>query len=86
MKASFWRPSDLAERAVIVRLTPIYVPFWKFSVRTHTHWTADTSQTPVGARGDWFPLSGEHRGEYHAMLVGASSALTPQETNDVLPF
>lgn len=82
----FWRPSDLAEKSVVVELQPIYVPFWKFKVKTKTYYTADSSRTPPGARADWFPVSGERSGHHHAMLVGASSVLSPEETQQVLPF
>lgn len=82
----FWRPSDLAEKSVVVELQPIYVPFWKFSVKTKTFYTADSSRTPACARADWFPVSGERSGQYHAILVGASSVLSPEETQQVLPF
>jgi DNA-directed RNA polymerase subunit RPC12/RpoP len=82
----FWRPGDLAQRANVVKMTPVYVPYWVFRAETHTYWTADTSQTPSGARGDWFPLSGEHRGSYSGLLIGASGALTPAETAQVAPF
>lgn len=82
----FWRPSDLQQKAAIVKMTPVYVPYWVFEAQTHTYWTADTSQTPAGARGDWFPLSGEHRGEYRGLLIGASGVLTPAETHAICPF
>lgn len=82
----FWRPGDLSQRADVVEMTPVYVPYWVFRAKTHTYWTADTSQTPAGARGDWFPLSGEHRGVYEGVLVGASGALTPGETTALCPF
>lgn len=82
----FWRPGDLAQEANVVKMTPVYVPYWVFEATTHTYWTADTSQTPVGARGDWYPLSGEHRGHYAGMLIGASGALTPSETAAICPF
>jgi RNA polymerase subunit RPABC4/transcription elongation factor Spt4 len=82
----FWRPGDLAQQAVVNDLTAVYVPYWLFSARTHTYWSADTSQTPPGARGDWFPLTGEHRGEYTNVLIGGSSALTPAETAAIRPF
>ena len=62
----FWRPSDLSERAAITKITPVFVPYWVFNAKTFTYWTADTSQTPLGARGDWVPLSGEHRGNYRS--------------------
>jgi DNA-directed RNA polymerase subunit RPC12/RpoP len=82
----FWRPGDLAESARVTKMTPVYVPYWVFRAQTHTFWTADTSHTPVGARGDWYPLSGEHRGSYAGLLVGASGALTPAETAALCPF
>jgi DNA-directed RNA polymerase subunit RPC12/RpoP len=82
----FWRPGDLARQASVVKMAPVYVPYWVFEATTHTHWTADTSQTPLGARGDWCPLSGEHRGSYSGLLIGASGALTPGETAAICPF
>jgi DNA-directed RNA polymerase subunit RPC12/RpoP len=82
----FWRPGDLARLASIAKLSPVYVPYWVFSARTLTYWTADSSHTPAGARGDWYPLTGEYRGEYAGLLVGASGALTPHETLSICPF
>jgi hypothetical protein len=82
----FWRPGDLSQQASIESMKPVYVPYWVFSGQTHTYWTADTSQTPSGARGDWFPLAGEHRGQYEGVLVGASAALTPAEAVQICPF
>jgi len=82
----FWRPGDLAREANVVKMTPVYVPYWVFEATTHTYWTADTSQTPGGARGDWYPLSGEHRGRYAGLLIGASGALAPSETAAICPF
>jgi hypothetical protein len=82
----FWRPSDLATRAAIDVMTPVYVPYWVFSAKVHTYWTADSNQTPPGARADWYPLAGEHTGLYDGVLVGASGALTPGETHSICPF
>ncbi|MBC8356674.1 MAG: hypothetical protein H8E66_32260 [Planctomycetes bacterium] len=82
----FWRPSDLSERAAVTTMTAVYVPYWVFAAKTFTYWTADSSQTPFGARGDWVPMSGEHRGSYLGLLVGASSVLTPGETSELCPF
>lgn len=84
--SSIWRPGDLSEQAAIVKMTPVYVPYWVFEAQTHTFWTADTSQTPVGARAGWYPLTGQHEGTYHGLLVGASGALTPAETMALCPF
>jgi hypothetical protein len=67
-------------------MKPVYVPFWAFEATTHTFWSADSSATPPGAAGDWVPMTGEHRGRYRGVLIGASSALTPQETSALGPF
>jgi predicted RNA-binding Zn-ribbon protein involved in translation (DUF1610 family) len=82
----FWRPGGLAEQACVVKMTPVYVPYWVFQADTHTYWTADTNQTPPSARGDWYPLAGEHQGRYEGLLIGASGALTPGETRAICPF
>lgn len=82
----FWRPGDLAMRAKVVAMTPVYVPYWVFSADTHTFWTADTNRTPPGARSNWYPISGEHHGHHDGLLIGASSVLTAKETYDLCPF
>jgi DNA-directed RNA polymerase subunit RPC12/RpoP len=86
LKRGFFRPGDLAQRAAVVRMQPVYVPYWVFQAQTFTCWTADSSQTPPGARSDWYPLSGEHQGQYQNLLLGASGALTPHETAAISPF
>jgi hypothetical protein len=86
LKTGFWRPGDLAEAAIITKMSAVFVPYWVFSARTYSYWTADSSQTPPGARGDWYPMTGEHRGEHRGLLVGASGALTPAETTALCPF
>jgi hypothetical protein len=82
----FWRPDDLSQQAAVVRMAPVYVPYWVFQAQTYTFWTADTSQTPAGASADWYPLSGEHRGTHAGLLVGASGALRPEGTAQICPF
>jgi hypothetical protein len=86
LRRGFWRPGDLATAAAIEKMTPVLVPYWVFQATTFTYWTADTSKTPPGARGDWYPLYGEHRGSYQGLLIGASGALTPAETSTLCPF
>ena len=86
LNQGFWRPGDLAAAASVTKMSAVYVPYWVFAARTYSYWTADTNQTPPGARGDWFPLSGNHRGEYGGLLIGASGALTPAETSALRPF
>ncbi|MEX0937791.1 MAG: hypothetical protein WDZ59_08010 [Pirellulales bacterium] len=82
----FWRPGDLSEKAMIVQMAAVYVPYWVFEATTHTYWTADTNQLEMFARGDWRPLFGEHRGRHENLLVGASSVLTSSETSQLCPF
>jgi DNA-directed RNA polymerase subunit RPC12/RpoP len=82
----FWRPGDLASSAEVAKVAAVYVPYWVFQARTHTYWTADSGNVPMGARGNWIPVFGEHQGTYQGMLIGASSVLTPRETWDLCPF
>jgi RNA polymerase subunit RPABC4/transcription elongation factor Spt4 len=84
--SSFWRPGDLARAAVVLKLRRVFVPYWVFSARTYTFWTADSSQTPSHSRSGWFPVSGDHRGEYSGVLIGASGVLLPAETSALAPF
>lgn len=82
----FWRPRDLASTASIETMAAVFVPYWVFSAKTLTYWTADSDQVPAGARGNWAPAFGSHQGEYNGLLIGASGALTPHETNAICPF
>ena len=82
----FWRPSDLSQTAAVTKIAAVYVPYWVFAAKTFTYWTADSSQTPSSARGDWMPLTGQHRGNYAGLLIGASGVLTPGETTAICPF
>lgn len=86
MGNSFWRPNDLATASIVTKLPAVYVPYWVFSARTFTYWTADSSQVPWGAKASWCPVSGEHRANYSSLLIGASSSLSPAETNALCPF
>lgn len=86
MGASFWRPGDLAKTSRVTKLTQVYVPYWIFAATAHTHWTADTSHVPAGARASWYPISGDHSEHYENVLVGASGSLTPAETHALCPF
>ncbi|EAQ80156.1 zinc ribbon domain-containing protein [Blastopirellula marina] len=86
LKQGFWRPGDLSNAAILEKITPVYVPFWVFQAQVFSNWTADTSDLPYGAAGEWRPVSGQHRAEYQGLLVGASGALTPHETDAVGPF
>jgi DNA-directed RNA polymerase subunit RPC12/RpoP len=83
---SIWRPGDLSAQAMVVSMTPVFVPFWVFEAQTHTYWTADSSHTPHNACASWYPVSGQHEGQYDGLLVGASGVLTTAETMAICPF
>jgi predicted RNA-binding Zn-ribbon protein involved in translation (DUF1610 family) len=86
LKRGFWKPGDAAQLAAIREVTQVYVPFWVFSASTRTYWSGDTSPAPPGARGDWYPMSGEHRGNYRGLLVPASSILSSGEVEAIAPI
>ncbi len=79
LAGSFWAPGDTSTAAQVEVLQAVYIPSWAFTAETETHWTADSSATPAGARGDWVPVAGDHRGRYENNLICCSSALTPAE-------
>lgn len=85
--SSLWfRPSDLGAAAHLGDLRPVHLPCWVFGATARCTWTADSSRTPSGTRGDWIPLSGEHQGHYEPLYVVASGALTEEEVASLLPF
>lgn len=82
----FWRPGNLSSAAAVVKIQPVFVPYWVFRATTYSHWTADSSDVPFGASGNWRPVSGSHAGKYVDLLVGASSVLAARETSEICPF
>jgi Zn finger protein HypA/HybF involved in hydrogenase expression len=86
MGNGFFRPNDLVQTASVEKMTAVYVPYWVFRASTNTYWTGDSSATPPGARGDWYPLFGSTNSTYAGLLIGASKALTPSETRALCPF
>lgn len=82
-KGGFFRPKDLASRAAVDSLKPLWWPGWKFDAEVEATWTADTD---VGARrSDWAPHSGATRLVLHNILVSASRGLTQAETQKLTP-
>lgn len=86
LASGFWRPRRLAQEARLEGMQAVYVPCWRFAGRTDTHWTADSSETPRGARASWCPRAGRSPGEVEDVLVVASGSLTPREVDGLLPF
>jgi hypothetical protein len=82
-KGGFFRPQDLASRAAVDSLKPLWWPGWKFDAQVEATWTADTD---AGAhRSDWAPHSGATRLVLHNILVSASRGLTLAETQALAP-
>lgn len=82
----FWRPSDAARASEIGEMTAVYIPYWVFEAKTKTRWTADSSVTPAGSRGTWYPVAGNNRADYQGVLIAGSSVLTHAETESIAPF
>jgi hypothetical protein len=84
--SSFWHPKDLRDAAQMTELRAVYVPFWIFATQVRTHWTADTSRVPFGARAAWYPVYGYGEREYQDLWIPASSGVPVSELNAVMPF
>lgn len=82
----FWRPRGIAKEARLVAMQPVFLPCWRFAATTETRWTADSSETPSGARADWCPVGGRSDGRVEDVLVLASGSLTAREMEQLLPF
>ncbi|MDY7228371.1 zinc ribbon domain-containing protein [Hyalangium rubrum] len=81
--SGFFRPSDLASRAALDSLKPLWWPGWEFSARVEVSWTADTD---AGAhRSAWAPHAGMAQLVLHHILVSASRGLTEKETDRLAP-
>jgi hypothetical protein len=83
-KSGFFRPADLATRASVDSLKPMWWPGWKLNVSVEVCWTADTD---AGAqRSEWAPHSGEAKFVLRHVLVPASRGLTEMEAFNLAPF
>jgi hypothetical protein len=82
-KGGFFRPKDLASRAALDSLRPMWWPGWRFNAQVEATWTADTD---AGAhRSDWAPHAGATRLVLNNILVSASRGLTQAETQTLSP-
>jgi LSD1 subclass zinc finger protein len=86
LRKGFWRPQRLQQEARLTSMVPAYVPCWAFTARTSTHWAADSSMTPPGARADWCPVGGTSEGRVEGLLVVASGSLRQQEVDALVPW
>ena len=85
--SSFWRPGDLSEQALVVSMTPVYVPYWVFQAANAHVLDGRFKPHAAGRRGRrGFRPAGSTKGECDGLLVGASSVLTAAETSAICPF
>lgn len=78
-----FRPNDLQSAAVLTEMRGVYLPYWAFAVDCDTYWTADSNFIPPGAKAEWAPQFGTHRGRYAGTLVPASGALSFMEVRQL---
>ena len=76
-------PDDLTQLARSSRLTPVYVPFWRFSLSLTLTWRAQTTQ---GYERTWKWQDGETTFFYDDSLQPGSRALPPDLLSSIGPF
>lgn len=73
----FFRPADLAARATLEAIRPLWWVAWVFDARALVSWTADSD---AGRRhADWAPWAGQTSLGFDRVLVPASRGLTAGE-------
>jgi hypothetical protein len=82
----FWRPGDLAARARLTELRPVFLPYWCCDTTADVNWVADTNDTPAFADADWCPCGGAFQQTFTNLLVPASGGITPAELAAISPF
>jgi hypothetical protein len=79
----FFRPPDMAARARVEELQPVYFPAWVFDARAEVTWAADSN---VGSwRSSWAPHSGSCHLTFDDIPIPASRGLTPKEQHALAP-
>lgn len=78
-----FRPNDLQSAAVLTEMRGVFLPYWAFTVECDSYWTADSNFIPPGAKAEWAPQFGAHRGRYAGTLVPASGALSFLEVREL---
>jgi len=76
-RKSWFRPADLAARATLDAMKPVWWPAWVFNAKALVSWTADSD---AGAgRAAWAPHSGQTSYVFRDVVVSASRGLTAKE-------
>jgi len=79
----FFRPSDLAARATVDSVTPVWFAAWLFDAGADVSWTADSDAG--SRRSAWAPHSGRTRMQWKSVLVSASRGLSTVEVAKLAP-
>jgi hypothetical protein len=82
-RLGFFRPADLAARASLEGLSPLWWVGWVFDARALISWTADSN---AGAhRSAWAPHAGQVPLDFARVLVPASRGLSAEECWQLTP-
>jgi hypothetical protein len=79
----FFRPSDLATRASVASLRPLFWAAWIFDATALVSWTADSNEG--SRRSSWAPHAGQTPMTFRSVLVPASRGLIAQECGQLAP-
>jgi hypothetical protein len=79
----WFRPSDLAARATVDSVTPVWFAAWVFDARADVTWAADSDAG--SRRSAWAPHSGRTQLSWKNVLVSASRGLTIAEVGKLTP-
>jgi len=71
----FFRPSDLAARATVDHVRPLFFAAWLFDANALVSWAADSNAG--SGRSDWAPHSGQVKMRFDNVLVSASRGDPP---------
>lgn len=73
----FFRPSDLAHKATVDNVRPLFFAAWVFDADALVSWAADSDAG--SRRSDWAPHAGQTRMRFDSVLVSASRGLSSAE-------
>ncbi len=73
----WFRPADLAARASVDSVTPLYFAAWAFDAEAEVTWAADSDAG--SRRSDWAPHAGRTKLRWKNVLISASRGLNHKE-------
>lgn len=79
----WFRPADLAARATVDSVTPVWFACWVFDARADVTWAADSNAG--SRRSAWAPHAGRAHLSWRNVLVSASRGLSQAEVAKLTP-